>query len=104
MSVKGHWDRSNKEKFCRGYERIKWEVDMSKTRSLNKNVADFGYKGHKYEIDLLLDSINNGYATYDIFDVTNDKKGDCIAQFELCQQEENDYMPSELIEKAKKEL
>lgn len=68
---------------------------------LNKNVADFEHNGIKYEIDLLLDSVVNGYQSYDVFDVSNDKKGKYVAQFTL---EEGDYMPSELIEKAKLEL
>lgn len=70
--------------------------------NLNKNVADFKYKKRKYEIDLLLDSICNGYATYDIFDITNNKKGEIVGQFEVCQQEEDDYMLSDLIEEAKR--
>ena len=45
------------------------------SKSLNKNVADFKYKKRKYEIDLLLDTLGSGFATYDIFDVTDDKKG-----------------------------
>ena len=70
-------------------------------KNLNKNVADFEFNGRKFEIDLLTDSISNGYQTYDVFDTTNDKKGECVAQFSL---DEGDYMPSELIEKAKNEL
>ncbi len=74
------------------------------SKSLNKNVADFEHNGRKYEIDLLLDSMFNGFATYDIFDVTEDKKGTTVAQLHLAQQGVDDYMPSELIEFAKKEL
>ena len=73
-------------------------------KSLNKTVADFEHSGRKYEIDLLLDSISNGYATYDIFDITNDKIGDFVGQLHLEQQEESDYMPSDLIKLAIKEL
>ncbi len=68
---------------------------------MNKNVADFSYKGRKYEIDLLLDSISNGFSTYDIFDVTKDKKGDCVGHLYLY---DYSYMPSELIELAIEEL
>lgn len=74
------------------------------SKSLNKNVADFEYKGRKYEVDLLLDTLKSGYACYDIFDVTDDKKGEIEGQFTLYQQEENDYMPSDIIREAKKEL
>ena len=77
---------------------------MSKEKSSNKNVADFEYKGHKYEIDLLLDSMVNGFATYDIFEVTYGVDGEFVAQLHLGQQEEDDYMPSELIAMAKEEL
>ena len=73
-------------------------------KSFNKNVADFEYKGRKYEIDLLLDSMNNGYATYDIFDVTNDEKEDFVAQLHIELQEEDDYTASDLIEMAKQEM
>lgn len=74
------------------------------SKKLNKNVADFEYKGRKYEIDLLLDSMTNGYATYDIFDVTRSKIGTPVAFLDLEQQSEDDYMPSELIKKAKEIL
>ena len=77
---------------------------MSKGKSFNKNVADFEYKGRKYEIDLLLDSMGNGFATYDVFEVTNGTNGEYITWFELEYQEENDYMQSELIEMAKEEI
>jgi len=75
-------------------------------KNLNKTVADFKYKGRKYEVDLLLDSMCNGYTTYDIFDVTEDIDGKVygVGHFELCQQNEDDYMPSELIEMAKDEI
>ena len=73
-------------------------------KSLNKTVADFTYKNRKYEIDLLLDSMKGGYATYDIFDVTDDKIGDIVGQLHLEQQEEDDYMSSELIELAIEEI
>jgi len=76
---------------------------MKQEKSLNICKADFTHKGRKYEIDLLLDSMRDGFATYDIFDVT-DKKGkygDIIGQLYLEQQEEDDYMSSDLIEKAK---
>ena len=70
----------------------------------NKNVAGFFYKNKKYEIDLLLDSINNGYATYDVFDVTHDSMGEHICPLYLEFQDENDYTSTELIEIAKKEI
>ena len=76
---------------------------MSKEKNLNKNVADFEYKGRKYEIDLLPNGFE-GYATYDIFEMTGDKTEEFVAQLYLEQQEENDYMPSELIAMAKEEL
>ena len=74
------------------------------SQSLNKNVADFEYKGRKYEVDLLLDSMRDGFATYDIFDVTDSEKGEIEGQFTLNQQEENDYMSSDIIREAKEEL
>jgi len=73
-------------------------------KNLNKNVADFRYMGRKYEVDLLLDSIKNGYATYDIFDVTYDKRGELSGNFTLYQQEESGYTASEIIREAIKEL
>ena len=72
-------------------------------KSLNKIVADFEHKGRKYEIDLLLDSMGGGYATYDIFDVTEDNEGKIVGQLSLEQQEEDEYMPSELIAMALEE-
>jgi len=75
---------------------------MKKTnKSLNKNVADFTYKGRNYEIDLLLDSIIHGFASYDVFDVTEDKQGALVVQLFL---DNSDYMPSELITLAKEEI
>ena len=71
------------------------------SKILNKQVADFKYKNRKYEIDLLLDSIKNGFVSYDVFDVTNDKKGKCVCQLYF---EEGEYLSSELIEMAKTEL
>jgi len=70
-------------------------------KSLNKNVADFEYNGDKYQVDLLLDSISNGYQSYDIFKTTYDKKGLWFGGMTL---EEGDYAPSELIEKVKNEF
>lgn len=69
-------------------------------KSLNKNVADFEHEGRKYEIDLLLDSAANGFQSYDVFDMTIGK-GMCICNFTM---EEGDYMPFELIKKAKEEM
>jgi len=76
---------------------------VTQGKSLNICKADFKHKGRKYEIDLLLDSMRDGFATYDIFDVTDNKGkyGDMIGQLHLEQQEEDDYMSSDLIEKAK---
>ena len=71
------------------------------SKKLNKTVADFEFSGRKFEIDLLLDSISNGYQSYDIFETTTDKKWEVVGQFTL---DEGEYMPSELIEKAKSEL
>ena len=68
---------------------------------MNKNVADFEYKGRKYEIDLLLDSRYEGFITYDIFDVTDNKKGEIAGHLEL---DDNLYMTSELIDLAIEEL
>ncbi len=68
---------------------------------MNKNVADFEYKGRKYEIDLLLDSRYEGFITYDIFDVTDNKKGEIAGHLEL---DDNLYMASELIDLAIEEL
>jgi len=77
---------------------------MSKEKNLNKNVADFEYRGRKYEVDLLLDTLKDGFACYDIFEMAGDKTEEFVAQLYLEQQEENDYMPSELIAMAKEEL
>ncbi len=74
------------------------------SKNLNKNVADFEHNGRKYAVDLLLDSICNGYASYDIFDVTEDKLGKLVGQLYLEQQEESDYTPSDLIKLAIKEM
>ena len=55
-------------------------------KNLNKTVAKFTYKKRKYEVDILLDSKrhdmegNLKYA-FDIFDVTEDKRGECVGQF-----------------------
>lgn len=65
-------------------------------KELNKKVAGFHYNNRKYEVDLLLDSINNGFQSYDIFDVTDEETS--VAQFEL---KEGDYMTSEIIRHAK---
>lgn len=74
------------------------------SNDLNKTVADFEYKNRRYEIDLLLDSVDGFFATYDIFDITDDKNGDSIGFLELEQAEEDDYILSELIELAKDEI
>lgn len=70
------------------------------SKKLNKNVVDFEYKGDKYEVDLLLDSISNGFQSYDIFKTTYDKKGLFFGQIIL---EEGEYTPSQIIEEVKKE-
>ena len=55
--------------------------------NLNKTVAKFTYKKRKYEVDMLLDSKwasgagNDGYV-FDIFDVTEGKKGESVGQFD----------------------
>ena len=71
---------------------------------MNKNVADFEYRGRKYEVDLLLDTLKDGFACYDIFDITDNPKGEIKGQLTLHQQEENDYMPSDIIREAKEEI
>lgn len=70
------------------------------SKKLNRNVADFEYNGDKYEVDLLLDSIANGFQSYDIFKTTHDKKGLWFGQITL---EEGDYTPSQIIEEIKNE-
>jgi len=76
---------------------------MTKTKSLNICKAEFTHKGRKYEIDLLLDSMGGGFAAYDIFDVTDKKgkNGNKVGQFYVEQHEEDEYLPSQLIEEAK---
>jgi len=69
----------------------------------NKNVADFKYKSRKYEVDLLLDSMWNGFASYDVFDVTN-KKEICVGSFIVEQSEEDDYMLSEIKDMTIREI
>lgn len=72
--------------------------------SNNETVADFSYRKRKYEIDLLLDSMGKGYASYDILDVTEDEKGECVANLYLEQTVKDQYMPSYLIKLAKQEI
>jgi len=38
---------------------------------MNKLVVEFKHKKRKYEIDKLLDSNDDNFGKYDIFDVTN---------------------------------
>jgi len=40
-------------------------------KSMNKLVVEFKHKKRKYEIDKLLDSNDDNFGKYDIFDVTN---------------------------------
>lgn len=67
-------------------------------KSLNENVADFEYKGRKYQVDKLLDSGGGDGFTYDIFDVTEDEVSIGFMQLD------GSLMSSEIIEKAKEEL
>jgi len=60
------------------------------SESLNENRADFKYKGRKYEVDLLLDSMWNGFATYDIFDVTGGGE-ECVGKLEVELSDKEDY-------------
>lgn len=72
-------------------------------KSDNKNVADFEYKGRKYEVDLLLDSMWNGFANYDVFDVTNEK-AKCVGSFIVEQAEEDDFCSSDIKDMAIREI
>lgn len=70
---------------------------------LNQKVAEFEYKGRKYEVDLLLDSGGPGMDgfTYDIFDVTD---GNAVSVGNIQMDDFEYLMPYDVVKNAMFEL
>ncbi len=49
-------------------------------KNLNKKILSFLHDGRSYEVDKLLDASDKERDIFDIYDVTNDRKGKCVGQ------------------------